>query len=72
MTNGQILQTLFEGFVIILLILGLFFEEKLAILEGKIIDCCKILIKKSVKWMLKSQNKIKKRIKERVINVLKY
>ncbi|MBQ2389742.1 MAG: hypothetical protein II305_06785 [Clostridia bacterium] len=72
MTNGQILQTAFEGLVIILLILGLFFEEKLAILESKIIDCCKILIKKSIKRILKSQNKIKKRIKERVINVLKY
>ena len=37
MTNGQILHTLFEGLMIILLIIGFIFEDKLVAFEEKII-----------------------------------
>ena len=38
MTNGQILHTLFEGLMIILLIIGFIFEDKLVAFEERIIQ----------------------------------
>ena len=37
MTNGQVLQTAFEGLMIILLIVGFIFEDKLIAFEEKLI-----------------------------------
>ena len=38
MTNGQILHTIFEGLMIVLLILGFIYEDKLVAFEEKMIN----------------------------------
>ncbi|MBQ3563391.1 MAG: hypothetical protein IJO89_00145 [Clostridia bacterium] len=49
MTNGQILHTLFEGLMIILLIIGFIFEDKLVAFEERIIQRHKQKRRKSAK-----------------------